>query len=44
MEKQLCSHDLSVLDMIFDQIQCESNVKDATKLELDEIDLKGLNF
>ncbi|CAO1403670.1 unnamed protein product [Diamesa serratosioi] len=40
MEKQLCSHDLSVLDMIFDQSQCESKVKDATMLELEEIDVK----
>ncbi|CAO1404366.1 unnamed protein product [Diamesa tonsa] len=43
MEKQLCSHDLSVLDMMFDSVQCESKVKEATKSELDEIDVKDMD-
>jgi hypothetical protein len=38
--KELCDRDLSILDLIFDQKQCEKDVKDFTRPVIDEIDAK----
>jgi len=36
-EKKLCSRDLSILDLLFDQQQCEKTLKEATQPVQDEV-------